>query len=147
MLLYRNKPRAAKRWLLVLSVAAGALTVPSVQAQADLRSERVRTDDLDLTTPAGRDKVDSRIRAAARRVCAPASFSFSFRHSVSAPYGSCMKKAIADAAAARMRVIERAIAARPEPGFSVALIRVTVRPSAPLQVGSPVRIPDAAGAE
>jgi UrcA family protein len=138
-----SKSRTAKRWFLVFCIAAGAAAAPSVQAQSAPESERVRTRDLDLTTEAGRDKLDRRIAAAAWRVCAQPALNGLRSLSESGPVWRCRKKAIADAAGSRSRAIANALATRPfEPGRGVAVIHLTIRPTAMVQAR-----PDAGRAE
>lgn len=53
-----------------LALAAATLsTAPAVAAPAKDRSVEVRYDDLDLSSPAGRSKLEKRIRNAAQGLC------------------------------------------------------------------------------
>jgi UrcA family protein len=97
--------RACGRFLLALCLAGTAFAAPGAQAEPTVRSERVRTGDLDLTTDRDRAKLDRRIRSAARHVCS------SFRHEkmLQRTDMSCVKKAIAKSAKAKSKVVEHAM--------------------------------------
>ncbi len=115
----------ARWWLPALCIAAAVFTAQGAHAQARPDQERVRTDGLDLTTRAGRDTLDRRIRAAARRVCSRAAFSGGIAESME--IWRCTRTTVADAAPARLKAITRAAAERQaERTPRIALIRVIV---------------------
>lgn len=102
----------AGQWILAFCVAAAASTSQRAYAQTETRSELVHTRDLDLTTIAGRDALDRRIRAAARRVCPRSNPSLSpyTAFGINAASWRCTKKAIAGTSDARARAVDRAFA-------------------------------------
>jgi UrcA family protein len=139
-----NQPlsRAARRWVLALCAAAAAAAGPSVQAQT--YSTRVQTKDLDLTSEAGRETLDRRIRSAVRRVC---SRPIAGLLAEVGPDLVCRQKAMRDVADARLRVIERAFAARQsQAATSIAPSSVLSSIGAPADGATVTRIVDSKGA-
>jgi UrcA family protein len=65
-----NEQDTTMRHILFLAVAAAATLSPcSAQAQAEAPSVRVAYGDLNLSTTAGRERLDRRLAAAVKRVC------------------------------------------------------------------------------
>jgi len=54
---------------LILALSLTIAATPAVAAEADAPSIAVRIDDLNLARTADRDRLDTRIESAARRVC------------------------------------------------------------------------------
>lgn len=114
------------RTLFAIGLAGGMFAGASVQAQLVTRSERVRVDDLDLTTERGRKKLDRRIRSAAHLVCSASSPGP--RGRLMPAERDCVKKALARAAVLRDKAIARTMEASETPP-RIAAVRVYSRPT------------------
>jgi UrcA family protein len=82
------------RSLIILSAATSLAATPAV-AQSEPVSVTVSYADLNLTTEAGRARLDRRIRIAAAAVCSPREMGVHLR----AAYDNCCKDAATDASA------------------------------------------------
>jgi UrcA family protein len=121
----------AGRWLAPLCFAVVASTTQSAHAQIDPPHERVRVNDLDLATDAGRQRLDTRIRSAAIRVCQKANPGYGL-----APRTRCINIAVASAAVARTKAINRAldrvaVAPQTQEALGVAAYRANILPLTP----------------
>lgn len=55
--------------LILLSLAAASTLLTAAPAMADVKTKEVRFADLDLSSPAGRDRLQTRIKQAIKIVC------------------------------------------------------------------------------
>lgn len=100
---------------LILTLSLAAAGAPAVAAETETVVANVRTDDLNLTRTAGRERLDLRIRNAVRRACNSAHRGAADR----ADEAACVATALADADHKAARAIARA-----QDGTQLALLIV-----------------------
>ena len=92
----------ATRKLMMLSVTAATMIIISTPAMADVKSKDVHYSDLDLSSPAGRERLQVRIRQAVKQVCgSPRAFAIKERQDIIA----CTKQANLKAAPESAQII------------------------------------------
>lgn len=92
----------AKYKLIMLSMAAATMTIAFTPAMADVKSQDVHYSDLDLSSAAGRERLQVRIRQAVKQVCgSPRSFAVRERQDIVA----CKKQANLKAAPKSAQIV------------------------------------------